>query len=353
MILRSLAVAVMLGSGVAAAWTQARAGAQPPLLQTNADEITALANDADFAIEDPLAVFGFVFSQLPDRVQVYPTENYFYFRFVHRGVAYAGNIRLAAADRDNGKLDFAYNERPTDWNSDPNVRHAALGPAQGVVLERVEPLVYRVSFAGRSVTFALNDLSKVSPPSGFLNADERFLGPVFDESGIRFFFVFNTRLKIFHFFLDETVPVADELVPLKDTPNIRIGKRTGFAFYDFNGRNILVGVDRRQSRLNTYFDGPFDQLPENFLQGDALRDAILAADPSVRVQIDRLGNFLDGSGRFLINPYMLYRDVSELGVFHRCMTLKTVPTGEKPRCFIIDDDQADRAHPVPQAMRRR
>jgi hypothetical protein len=32
------------------------------------------------AVEDPMAVFAFVFGSLPDRVKVYPTENYYYFR---------------------------------------------------------------------------------------------------------------------------------------------------------------------------------------------------------------------------------------------------------------------------------
>ena len=60
------------------------------------------------------------------------------------------------------------------------------------------------------MTFALNDLSSVKPPPDVLKADETFLGPIFDESGIRFFLVFNSRLKIFHYILDETAPVADQ-----------------------------------------------------------------------------------------------------------------------------------------------
>ena len=36
-------------------------------------------------------------SQLPERVKVYPTENYYYFGFLHDGIRYAGNIRLDAS----------------------------------------------------------------------------------------------------------------------------------------------------------------------------------------------------------------------------------------------------------------
>ena len=54
-------------------------------------------------VADPMAVFAFVLDSLPDRVKVYPTENYYYFTFTHNGVDYAGNIRLDASDRDQGK----------------------------------------------------------------------------------------------------------------------------------------------------------------------------------------------------------------------------------------------------------
>ena len=207
---------------------------------------------------------------------------------------------------------------------------------------RPAPLTYRVTHAGKTVTFVLNDLSAVKPPPERCGPDETFLGPVFDESGIRFFLVFNSRLKIFHFVLDETTPVADQFAAPKGSEPIQIGKRTGFAFYPFDGRKILVGVDERQSRLNTYLDGPFDQLPENFIEGEALREAILAADPSAKGKIDRLGNFTDGSGRFLIHPYLLYRQLGDLAVFQRCVASKAVAAADRAACFVIDDDEAQR-----------
>jgi hypothetical protein len=165
--------------------------------------------------------------------------------------------------------------------------------------------------------------------------------------------VFNARLKIFHFILDETRPVADQFTVRKGAEPILIGKRTGFAFYPFDGRKILVGVDERQSRLNTYLDGPFDQLPENFIEGEALRDAILAADPGAKGKIDRLGNFSDGTGRYLIHPYLLYRQVGDLAVFARCVTSKAVPAAKRPRCFVIDDGEAQRKNPRPLALKGR
>ena len=92
-------------------------------------------------------MFAFVLRQLPERVQVFPTENYYYFRFIHDGVPYSGNIRLAAANRDQGQVNFSYNEQPTDWNDDPRNRHAALGADEGVTVEKIGPLLYRVTLS--------------------------------------------------------------------------------------------------------------------------------------------------------------------------------------------------------------
>ena len=101
-------------------------------------------------------------------------------------------------------------------------------------------------------------------------------------------------MKIFHFILDETVKVADELVASQRADRILIGRRTGFAFYRDHqlDRKILIGAFESNSRLNNYFDGPFDQLPENFIEGEALRQAMIEADPSVKGQIDRTRQLL-------------------------------------------------------------
>jgi len=121
--------------------------------------------------------------------------------------------------------------------------------------------------------------------------------------------------------------VPDEFFRAKATDRILIGKRTGFAFYRDRKRDrkILVGAFAANSFVNNYFDGPFDQLPENVLPGDTLRDVILEIEPDLKGKIDRLGWFNDGSGQYLVHPYLLYRKESELSVFDACATSKAVP----------------------------
>ena len=70
-------------------------------------------------------MLAWVLESLPDRVKVYPTENYYYFHFFHQGVRYAGNLRLDMMDRDKGKLHFAYFEDLQEWKEDASLTYNA------------------------------------------------------------------------------------------------------------------------------------------------------------------------------------------------------------------------------------
>jgi hypothetical protein len=333
-ILRLLALIASTAGEAAAAQD-----AQLPRLYTNEASIEDATRRAALAIDDPIAVFAYVLGALPARVRVYPTENYYYFSFVFNGTRYLGNIRLAAAERDSGKLRFEYYQETSAGLGRGRAVHTVLDSSQGVTIERVAPLAYRVTQASKSVIFALEDLSDVRPPANAIGPHEEFLGPIIDESGMRFFLLYNSRLKLFHYVLDESSADADELVRSERTDRLLIGRRTGFAFYRDRllDRRILIGVRGVESRLNTYFDGPFDQLPENFIKGENLRDAIIDSDPAVSGEIDRFGNFVDGSGRYLIHPYILYRTPNDLYAVHGC-AIKSDQAAAYYRCLASNVD---------------
>ena len=63
--------------------------AQLPRLYTNEIAIEDATRRTALGIDDPVAVFAFIFGALPDRVRVYPTENYLYFSFFHNGTSRA------------------------------------------------------------------------------------------------------------------------------------------------------------------------------------------------------------------------------------------------------------------------
>ncbi|MBZ0217155.1 MAG: hypothetical protein K8F25_11415 [Fimbriimonadaceae bacterium] len=288
---------------------------------------TAL-REGRFDISKPEEVFAHVFNALPDQVKVYPTENYFYFQFGHRGQMYSGNMRLDVKDRDDGVLHFAYFDQPEDWNAELITEYRPLNADDGVVVEKVEDLVYRVTFAGKSTLFHLNDLRNVRPAANLIADGEDYLGPVFDESGIRFFLMFSAGEKYFSFVLDEQAAQSDHLIPYNSAqPEVLLGMRTGFAFYQdhFLDRKILIGVYSGNVQNNNYFDGPFDQLPDNFLSGNVLRDAILTIYPDLEGEIDSHGNFNNLAGRVLVNPYINYQYLSDLDVFLKCKSNDSDP----------------------------
>ena len=349
-LLRAMAV---LGAAMALVPAAAQDG-EPPRLDTNEATIAELARSHRLAIDDPMEVFGYVLGSLPERVKVYPTENHYYFSFDLNGIRYAGNIKLDARLRAEGRLVFTYYQDRPAWLPDADGPALVLGPSNGVTVEKLEPLAYRVTYGKKIVVFALNDLSQVKPPAAALAPDDQFIGPIFDESGIRFFLVFNKRLKIFHYLLDETIKPADVFVPAPvGGGRILIGTRTGFAVYrdQKRGRKILIGVYRDNVLANNYLDGPFDQMPDNFIEGDTFQQALVAAEPKLKGRINRYGSFADDS-RFAVVPYMEYRNAKELAIFDRCATDRRIAAERSAACFALPLDGNHDAKARPLAMQR-
>ena len=326
----------------------------PPALQTNQAYVEEVTGKTTLDVNDVMSVFGYVMSKLPERVKVYPTEIYYSFWFIHDGIRYAGNIRLDASNRDEGKVIFAYFEDTSVWYEDADVKHKILDASDGVKLEKLEDLVYKLTYKDKSVTFALNDLRNVKPPAGALGPDEVFLGPIFDESAIQFYLIFNKKLKIFHYVLNEAGPVPDHFFSPKGRKRITIGKRTGFAFYDDHHlkRKIMIGAHEFNMRSNNYFDGPFDQLPDNFQQGDALREAILMVRPQLKGTIDRFGGAPDGSIRYNIGPYLPYYEVKDLNPIDDC-AMKSQNRPDYYRCFVSQENEEGGMPPARQSKSSR
>src|ERR1700730_17362678 len=97
-----------------------------PHLRTNEAYVEEVTRATTLAVNDPTAVFAFVLNSLPDRVKVYPTENYYYFTFIHNGTPYAGNIRSELGDVDRFTLHFFYIENWSKWREDTPLTHVVL-----------------------------------------------------------------------------------------------------------------------------------------------------------------------------------------------------------------------------------
>lgn len=323
----------------------------PPALNTNQHIIERLKAPSSFNITDPLSVFAFVLANLPPRAKIYPTENYYYFSFSHDGLVYAGNIRLDASDRDAGFLHFAYFEEYAAWREPDVPIYRKLGAADGVTIRKIGKWLYDVTFGGKSVLFEINDLSGVAPPAKVLGPGEIHIGPIFDESGLQFYLVFNSALKVFHYILNETGTVPEKFDRIGLSERISVGRRTSFAFYDDDKlpRKILIGVYEGNTFLNNAYDGPFDQLPDNTLEGNVLRDAIASIVPDYADKIDRFGSLPDGSERFAITPYIYYAGFDDLKIFLDCLSDSARPEAAYHGCFdaerLTPPDKADTPPP--------
>ncbi len=206
-------------------------------------------------VGDPKAVFAFVLNSLPDRVKVYPTENYYYFRFVHNGAQYAGNVRLDNESRDQGKIHIAYSIDFAEWKDEDPAMHQLLGQSEGVIVEKLDRLIYRVSYGARASSSSLT-ISRTSfrrrarsrPTSATSARVRRFRG------------AFLSRLQ----HQTEAVSLYSRrdrfdrpLCADAKSDRILIGKRTGFAFYRDHHveRKILIGVFEGNSRSTTISTG--------------------------------------------------------------------------------------------------
>jgi hypothetical protein len=351
--MRTLLAGTVLATGLLVSGLDgASANEARPRVTTNQQFLEDIARKDTLKVNDALSVFKMVLESLPERVTVYPTENYYYFKFNYGGTSYSGNIRLENERRDEGLVHFAFAPEFSEWTSAQEPVFKIMNKDDGVAIEKINDLSYRITLGAKSVVFDLNDLRHVKPPAGAMSADERFIGPIFDESGVRFLMVYNQKLKAFHYLLDETITPNETFKPSPSTDRILIGNRTGFAFYRDHklDRKILIGVFEGNSRVNNYYDGPFDQLPDNFIEGNSLHDAILDVAPYLKGRIDRFGSSFDGETRYMVAPYAHYASEEDLLMFHRCATSRDVPADQYHLCFVYEEDDAQNAAaeaPVP------
>jgi hypothetical protein len=271
-------------------------------------------------LTDVDAVFWHVFSGLPDEVTVYPSENYFYFKLYVEGIQLWGNIRLAAGRREAGVLSFAYFEyQESPYVINPRVRrNKFFTTADGVILEELSPFKWTVEYKGRKVVFNFHELNQ-DPPNLFpLGENEKFVMRTFDESGYQFFLLFNTKDNYLFWVLNEEEIVTDVLQPL--LPDYIVGRRSGFVFLvdkNHNDRKVLAAIRGANATVNNYYDGPFDQLADNYVDQTNITEYLVLSSPTLRGRLDKYGYFNDqvGSSRVAVSPYFVYFSEHQLGGF--------------------------------------
>ncbi len=272
-------------------------------------------------LDDVDEVFWHVFSRLPDEVVIYPSENYYYFKMYVDQRQIWGNIRLAAGRREKGVLSFAYFEyKESQFVSDPRIKRSKFFTvADGLLIDEVDPFTFVVRYDGREVTFHLHELSQEQPNLFELGEDEVSVMRTFDESGYQFFLLFNERTNYLFWVLNEEEPIPDILEPLGE--DLLVGRRSGFVFLvdrAHSDRRVLAAVHGDNATVNNYYDGPFDQLADNYVEQTNVSHYLELAVPTLQGRIDKYGYYTDregGSSRVAVSPYYVYFSVRDLEQF--------------------------------------
>ncbi len=275
--------------------------------------------ETNLNLSNDTEVFRYVFSNLKDEVIVYPTENYYYFRFPYAGKVIWGALALSATERDNGTIGFGYSEHSEDTTNLDGLARIGGGKEfsekDGIIVKKINDFKYSVAFEGKTVVFNLYDIGLNLPKKANLTEDEIFVGPVFDEAGMKFFLIYNEAVPHVYLVLNEDGYVPETFAQL--TNKIVIGERTGFAFYvdDEYNRKILVGVKGEHTLKNDWYDGPHDQMPDNYVYTGQIPDYQKYIENAYRLKgkIDKYGNYLDEKGvRVAVAPYKVYFSEKDL-----------------------------------------
>lgn len=270
-------------------------------------------------IKDPKSVFNYIYKQLDDEVTIFPSENIYYLKFTVLGKIYYGTITMYVADREKGILGFAFVNREEHKSRQKHFPMKGgfydFGSKDGLVMTKQDDFTYTVTYMEKTVVFHLFNDGVKPPEKAKLRSDEVFVGPTFDESGLRFFLVFNKTISKLYWVLNEDGFVPETFYKFSD--NVVIGDRTEFAFYNDkeNNRKIMIGVEGENVMQNNWYDGPFDQLPDNYVKTGqlAVQEYLEKHYPYYKGEIDKYGNFLQKKGaRIAVAPYMVYFSQSDL-----------------------------------------
>ncbi|QQS08096.1 MAG: hypothetical protein IPK69_08780 [Phycisphaerales bacterium] len=234
---------------------------------------------------------------------MFPTERYYYYNFPLGPRHVSGNIRFA--DVENGTISVGYFD--SYYPRDIEVAEYKDGDSGIRIKYNSELNSVDVAVDEIQRTFILDQSAFSKPPFQLLDGEE-FISGVRDESGYFLYLIFWRPGRAFYYVLNtrESVP---ETWSRGDGAKIETwwGSRSRFCFlHNLQlDRYILVGVHEREVRENTWYDGPFDQVPPNLM----IQHTLEVAYPYVidAGGIDDHGNFLEMEGqRVAISPYQEY-----------------------------------------------
>lgn len=281
--------------------------------------------------DDPRSVARYILAHVAQGT-VHPTEGYFYYRFPLVSDAgeletVSGNLRFTSID--NGVLHLGYfidgdlsRTNAASLSADDGVRIRSRTVGESPKIRE-----HTITLDGVTSTFRVSWEYRDRQPSLQLLPSERFVTGVLDESAHPLVLVFDETDEdspAFRYIVNLAYPPTEVLLPIAhDLPDVFVGVESGFVFLRSRSpdRMTLIAVSAQGVRANSYFDGPFDQVPPDL----DLRPLLHKAYPyTVEVSpVDQHGNFVGrDSSRVAISPYVTYESLDELAA-----AIRSAPVG--------------------------
>jgi|SRR3989338_1655031 len=259
-------------------------------------------------LENPEEIFSYIFSNVPPYAIVYPTEAFYYFSTSINDIPIAGNIRIA--DLDKGRISFAYFTINPDIEKETWITEFT--EEDGLKVNKKSDYLYYLTYKEKTVRFKIPKTDFEAPEKITLTPEEKFMGQIHDESGIRLFLIYNQNTTSFYEVLNDEKGTTDKLIEIDDKH--LIGSRTGFIYYldeDYE-RRILVGTPLAEAEENNYLDGPGDQVPFRI----NFKEEINIAYPNTLLEAgtDEHGVYLNKTEwvRIAVSPYHKYNNMNEI-----------------------------------------
>ena len=230
-------------------------------------------------------------------------------------------VRVGSCWRRSIGSNFNFNFEDFPIGSRPRDAHTKVFNApDGVFVRERSRFVWEVEHEGKTVAFKFNELRQDRPRLFALDQREVFVQRTFDESGLQFFLLFDRDHNHFVWVLNEEEIVPELLFEIEDNPDFVMGAKSGFVFWidrEHGSRKVLSAIRRASVQRNDYYDGPFDQLADNYARETNVSEYMQRAYPNARDNVDEFGYYLDQvrALRVGISPYYTYADEDDLQAY--------------------------------------
>ncbi|MGP5315201.1 hypothetical protein ACTXLD_07220 [Psychrobacter faecalis] len=295
---------------------------QATALTTNEKMINELYLENELNIDNVDEVFEYVLSQTDDTLTIYPSEGYYYFSFYHQGNLIKGNLLVGHKLRQQGTLSFIYfYDIAGKERGEFKTHHKLYKTSAEFSLKKTKPNLYQLNFKKIKKNIKINQLVT---DASFVNTLEQHGFevniPMMDESGVQFYLAFYPATNNFYYINDLS---RDDEFYYTLGEGLKVGARTEFVYLPMDKFAILVGVNAANIYKNNYYDGPFDQLPDEALEGINYKSYLYKVNPSWKEQIYDDGYFInDSTARVGLTNYFEYLSLDEFQKIQPCVSDK-------------------------------